>query len=136
MRCGVDSILQQKESSTFTNANLILIILRISVRLGEWDLSQDPDCEEGICAHSILNMGVENVIAHPNYKPNSKNQENDIALIRLNRNIIFTDWIKPICLPVEPRLRNANYDGVGLQVLGWGFTSSARDGELVRNIIL
>lgn len=99
------------------------------MRLGEWDTNQDPDCEDGVCAHSVLNIGIENVIAHSNYKPNSKNQEYDIALIRLNRNIIYTNWIKPICLPVESRLRNMNYDGTAVQVLGWGFTSSARDGK-------
>lgn len=101
----------------------------MSVRLGEWDTRGDPDCEHGICSDPVVDIAVEHSIPHHKYQPYSRTQENDIALVRLKQSITFTDWIRPICLPVEARLRNVNYDGVGLQTLGWGYTSSAKDGS-------
>lgn len=87
------------------------------------------DCDGDICADPVIDMAIESLIPHPNYQPLSKSQVNDIALIRLAKSISFTDWIKPICLPVEKRLQNLNYDEIGLQTVGWGHTSSERNGK-------
>ncbi|KAK9758840.1 Trypsin [Popillia japonica] len=62
----------------------------VLVRLGELDLSKDDD-------NSLPeDFGVSNVIPHPDYHPLSKN--NDIALIRLSRQVKFTNFIRPACL--------------------------------------
>lgn len=60
-------------------------------------------------------------ISHENYDPYSKSQENDIALLRLGRRVIFNDWVKPICLPVN-EVANKNFNGQSLVVAGWGKT--------------
>lgn len=96
-----------------------------SVRLGEWDTSTDLDCDNGDCADPVVDVPVEQLIAHENYNPNSKAQENDIALIRLSWNVNFTDFIKPICLPTSETLRNREYEGIRLEVAGWGKTENA-----------
>lgn len=36
----------------------------------------------------------------------------------------FTDFIKPICLPRSNNLRQADYDGIALDVAGWGRTEN------------
>ena len=103
------------------------------VRLGEWNTNTDPDCQvlrNGVkaCADPHLDVGIEKIHVHPNYQPNTNNegpfQYNDIALIRLDRNIHFTDFIQPICLPVRSYQRSKMFDGVALQVAGWGFTET------------
>ncbi|KAJ6637209.1 Serine protease easter [Pseudolycoriella hygida] len=95
-----------------------------SVRLGEWDTNAEEDCDRGDCADPPLDIAVEEVIPHENYNPNSKTQENDIALLRLSQQVTYTDFIKPICLPTADNLKNKNYDGINLDVAGWGKTEN------------
>ena len=42
---------------------------------------------------------VSFIINHPEYSSKSFYEENDIALIRLESPIVFTQYIRPICLP-------------------------------------
>jgi len=98
-----------------------------SVRIGEWDTkTNNPDCEtlqnEQVCNEPILDVPVEEKIVHEDYQPNSKNQHNDIALLRLARYVTYTDFVRPICLPVESALRNSNENGKRFVVAGWGKT--------------
>ncbi len=65
-------------------------IIRSSVRLGEWDTSTDEDCDRGDCSDPAVDVAVEEVITHESYNPNSKAQENDIALLRLSRSVAYT----------------------------------------------
>lgn len=73
------------------------------------------------------------------YKPDSLRQEHDIALVRLARPVEYTRWIRPICLPLSRQLRGKSYDGISMEVAGWGFTSSDIDGlfyQLKKQLIL
>lgn len=93
-----------------------------AVRLGEWDQSSDEDCDENNCSEPVVDVPVVDRIPHENYVPTSKAQENDIALLRLGHSVRFTDWVKPICLPIAPSTRNINYDEYVFVVAGWGKT--------------
>ncbi|KAH8265236.1 hypothetical protein KR038_001882 [Drosophila bunnanda] len=97
------------------------------VRLGEWDTSTDPDCEVDVrgmkdCAPPHLDVPVERTVPHPAYIPGSKNQVNDIALLRLGQQIEYTDFVRPICLPLDANLQAATFDGITMDVAGWGKT--------------
>lgn len=96
------------------------------VLIGEWDTSTDQDCEEDYCSEPVQDIPVVQRISHENYIPNSKTQDNDIALLRLERSAVFSDFVKPICLPLEPHLRNRNFDTVPLEVAGWGKTETGK----------
>lgn len=98
------------------------------MRLGEWDLKTDPDCQHQICAESPINIPIKNVIIHENYAGDSVSHEHDIALIQLERSVTFTQWIRPICLPTIDSLKNQNYNNVLMDVAGWGQTSSLPNG--------
>ncbi|XP_076544254.1 phenoloxidase-activating factor 1-like [Osmia lignaria lignaria] len=94
------------------------------VRLGEYDTRTNPDCIKNganseICADDAITAGIEKQIAHENYRPPSRDQKYDIALLRLDRDIPFTDYIKPICLPPNDAI------GTKLVVAGWGRTNNA-----------
>lgn len=91
------------------------------VRLGEWDLNSDPDCQDDLCADEVVDIPIAERIVHENYHPHSRDHENDIALLRLNQSVQFTKWIKPLCLPVVSSLRDKEYDDKNvLTIAGWG----------------
>lgn len=100
------------------------------VRLGEWDTSTDQDCEGvGVdvdCSPDPIDVVIERKIPHPDYNPQALEQYNDIALLRLDRRVEYTDFIKPICLPRTPELMVRETVGQKFQVAGWGRTATAR----------
>ena len=73
--------------------------------MGEHDLSTEEDCEgkdtpDEICAPRLQEFRIEEVIAHKQYN-SPKLYQNDIALIRVDRDIDFRfENVKPICLPI------------------------------------
>jgi len=102
----------------------------ISVRLGEWDATTSRDCDDSlineiVCNDPAVDISVEEKIVHESYDANSKNQHNDIALLRLSRPVKYTNFIKPICLPVDSALRNKNLSDMTMDVAGWGKTETA-----------
>jgi Trypsin len=89
----------------------------VGVRLGEYDLSTGQDCVGGVCNDVALDVDIESIIPYDNYRTHL---EDDIALIRLAISVVFTDFIRPLCLPVDDELIKFNYTGVPLTVSGWG----------------
>ncbi|XP_047120532.1 serine protease easter-like [Schistocerca piceifrons] len=95
----------------------------VSVRLGEWDQRTDVDCDGEICAPPPEDYSIEDATPHPQYRPQaSANVANDIALLRLDRDAPDNSFIRPICLPVTPEMRQATFIGKNLVVAGWGTT--------------
>lgn len=82
------------------------------VRLGEHDLESETE------GATPVDYDVERTIVHEGYK----SQTNDIALIRLTRDVQFTDKIKPICLPSAAALRSETFEQKYPFVVGWGDT--------------
>lgn len=73
----------------------------------------------------MVDIPLAESIVHEDYKPYSRDHENDIALLRLNQSVEFTDWIKPLCLPIASVLRDKDYGNeTVLTVAGWGRVSS------------
>ncbi|XP_053946957.1 serine protease easter-like isoform X2 [Anastrepha ludens] len=106
-----------------------------TVRLGEWDTTTNPDCEIDStgakdCAPPHIDVPVELAIPHPKYDPLSINQINDIALLRLKETVIFTDFVRPICLPLNSNLHGASFDDTILDVAGWGKTESQTNSNI------
>lgn len=100
----------------------------VGVRLGEWDLRTERDCENAndadTCTDAPVDVDVEQITVHENYDPNSKAQYNDIALIRLSRNVYMSPYIAPICLPLkEPQLSRDYVNSRG-HAAGWGNTEN------------
>jgi hypothetical protein len=59
-------------------------------RLGDLNLKLTNDGAQPV------NYLVEEVIQHPQYKPPAK--YNDVALLKLDREVEFTEFIRPACL--------------------------------------
>lgn len=99
-----------------------------SVRLGEWNVTSDEDCEEPghQCADPFIDLKIEKKIPHPMYS--MRTGENDIGLLRLERNFEFSAYIMPICLPF-----NGGYTRISnkpLVVSGWGATEYGPNSEV------
>lgn len=67
----------------------------MSVRLGEHDLNQERDCEYltadmEYCSDPPVDISVEEQIPHELYDPGDINQQYDIALLRLSREVQYT----------------------------------------------
>ncbi|CAG2064182.1 unnamed protein product, partial [Timema podura] len=87
------------------------------IRLGEYNILTDPDCEEEVCADNVQDYRPAELIVHKDYgKPQFKN---DISLIRVDREVNFTNYITPICTIYGPQMTK-NYVGGTTEVAGWG----------------
>ena len=64
-----------------------------TVTLGEHNIKDDEDKAEP------ESFNISKVIKHEEY--NRRTQDNDIAIIRLDREVEFNDGIRPVCLPSE-----------------------------------
>ncbi|XP_055609291.1 CLIP domain-containing serine protease B4-like [Uranotaenia lowii] len=96
-----------------------------TVRLGEHDIdNHGQDCNKLGCAEDPEDYGVEKIKIHEKYQPNSINNLHDIALIRVNRDVEYTDYIQPICLPVSSAAKNLGLTGKKLTAAGWGRTET------------
>ncbi|XP_022919636.1 phenoloxidase-activating factor 1-like [Onthophagus taurus] len=99
----------------------------ISVRLGEFNTQTAKDCvlTQGfnLCADDPVNVGVSGTIPHPQYDDTSRDRLFDIGLVRLQRSVTYSDYIRPICLPSpNERATVGNF----LTVVGWGRTETGR----------
>ncbi|XP_015793396.1 coagulation factor XI-like [Tetranychus urticae] len=86
------------------------------VRLGSI-LKDDQFQERGLV------MKVVDVIIHEQYA-SPRRYSHDIALLRLESPLNFTDFVSPICLPPPEYVTKDNsYKGIKATVVGWGWTS-------------
>ncbi|XP_029724374.2 CLIP domain-containing serine protease B4 isoform X1 [Aedes albopictus] len=88
------------------------------IRFGEWDVQNELDCDyHGYCNEPILEVGFEKIVAHKDY--NERTLINDIALIKLNESIEFTEAISPVCLPLSKELENLEVGNKKFTIVGW-----------------
>lgn len=108
------------------------------VRLGEWDLRTNPDCQEiendELCNENYVDISVAEVIVHPQYT--TLTQYNDIALLKLEHDVEFSQWIKPICLPIDPEVRRIDFTTNTLEVAGYGLTENSTSSLVKKRVFL
>jgi len=92
------------------------------VRVGEYDLSKDKDCFPGSpsdCAEPVQDFWEFEVIPHPDYNRPERYQ-NDIALVKLSRDVEINDFVEPVCLPFTTEFNQEPAPKQMVDVAGWG----------------
>ncbi|KAH8285351.1 hypothetical protein KR054_008032 [Drosophila jambulina] len=89
----------------------------LTVRLGEYNTNTDPDCVGTSCIPAHQDFSIAAVSRNKNYV--ARDFTNDIALIKLTRDIHFTSHIMPICLLLNPAYVPSRRQW---QAFGWGRT--------------
>jgi len=79
---------------------------RIRLILGDHDRRHDDQDQQ--------TLTIERVFIRQDFVKKTFN--NDIALIKLNRDVQFSPYIRPVCLPTTDR----SYNGQDTTVVGWG----------------
>uniref|UniRef100_A0A1S4GZD7 Uncharacterized protein n=2 Tax=Anopheles gambiae TaxID=7165 RepID=A0A1S4GZD7_ANOGA len=87
------------------------------VRLGELSLASSTD------EAFPEDYDIAERIPHPEYKQTS--HYNDIALIKLNRKVIFSPYARPICLPLQAAIPQKRAIATGWGAIGFGLEQSS-----------
>ncbi|KMY94275.1 serine protease grass [Drosophila simulans] len=95
---------------------------KVLVRLGENDASQKFDCNEVECADQHLEFMIAQKLIHPLYRTA---HYYDIALVKLNRFVTYTDSIRPICLMLNPNWQGYLDTIKYFIITGWGATNAS-----------
>ncbi|CAH1710302.1 venom protease [Aphis gossypii] len=82
------------------------------------DLNLDPTVDDG---SRPIDIPITRVITHEKY--NAQEFTNDIALLKLENNVRFNQFIQPICLPILSHHRANKLVKSVPFVAGWGATS-------------
>ncbi|XP_034141466.1 serine protease grass-like isoform X3 [Drosophila guanche] len=117
-----DTFFLPRAGFVLTAAHCVIDILPVAVRLGEHNITSEQDCRivnsEVRCQPPHVDVGIDKVIRHEGYSKYT--QHNDIALIKLSREVLFTDHIAPICLPLYAELQKSIQEMPVMRVTGWG----------------
>ena len=81
---------------------------RMRIRLGEWNVRSQSEP----FPHEDFEMESKHV--HPGYNPSDF--RNDVALVRLAKDVVFKEHIVPVCLPYYDQ----DFVGQYGKVIGWG----------------
>ncbi|TKS93224.1 Enteropeptidase [Collichthys lucidus] len=72
-----------------------------------------------------VSRNILQIIVHPSYNPLFNNNDNDIALLRMESSVNFTLYIRPVCLAAEG---STFHTGISSWVAGWGHNSTGISG--------
>ncbi|CAK1583597.1 unnamed protein product [Parnassius mnemosyne] len=118
-----------------TAAHCLFNKTAVSVRLGEWDTETKHDCQESYCSDPPLDIYIDDIIIHPFY--DKKTFTADIALIRLEKVVNFTEFIRPVCLPNTKYTMEQDYViGTAFWTAGWGKTEFGEPSIIKRKVDL
>ncbi|XP_050544578.1 venom protease-like isoform X2 [Daktulosphaira vitifoliae] len=94
-----------------------------TARLGDLDLN--PEVDDGA---EPIDIPIQKIITHQSYSKIT--HANDIALLKLDRPVLFNKHVQPICLPISPTMRANTFLKYEPLVIGWGMI--AVEGPMTR----
>ncbi|XP_016988126.2 serine protease grass [Drosophila rhopaloa] len=103
---------------------------KLKVRLGQYRL--EWNCRGVNCLGSAQEFTVGATYIHSEYSRGS----HDIALLKLDTRVQFTNRIRPICLLMDPLFRHLDDHIIKFRTYGWGQTESGELGQVIQTTSL
>jgi hypothetical protein len=94
-----------------------------SVRIGEWHLGNETDCSiknSTFCAPPPIDINVEEINVPGDYIKKFSSKYHDIALLRLATKVEFNEFVKPVCLPLDPEWVDEIFTDYDFKAVGFG----------------
>lgn len=88
----------------------------LTVRLGAHNITAEYEA-------GMIERNVTEIHVHPEWDVYVDKYDADIAVLELNEKVSFTNYIQPICLPVDDV---AAIEGVKGSIVGWGMGNNGR----------
>ncbi len=63
---------------------------------------------------------IKSISIHPDYDKDSEAAYNDVAVFTFEKAVVFSDIIRPVCLPETPSDEIDHLSGSAVSVSGWG----------------
>ncbi|XP_055911719.1 uncharacterized protein LOC129945811 [Eupeodes corollae] len=86
----------------------------IVISVGRHNLDEWSDSDG-----AIVNRNVEKIIRHPDYDPSLEINDADIAIVQLEESVMFTVFVRPVCMWEGVLDVSAIVDIAGI-IVGWG----------------
>merc|ERR1712127_222884 len=81
------------------------------------------------CKDEVKMLSVSVVHQHPKWNMDSADIDYDTAILKLSEDLVFSNKIKPACLPTSA---TKDYSNVASIISGWGGTKAYKVGDLVK----
>lgn len=98
---------QKQSNNTLLPADIVVV-------LGAYDLASK--IEKG-----VQRRDVDKINIHPEWRAYSDNYDANLAILHLSEIVLFTNYIRPVCLPAKDR----PFDDIRGSVVGWGRTENS-----------
>ncbi|XP_013105116.2 serine protease 7 [Stomoxys calcitrans] len=99
----------------------------VSIRIGDHNTQTPVDCNNHGCIAPFQRLNVERIMVHPEFNSDpSIYNINDIALVRTDRSIVYSETVAPVCLPDALPSLGPLRSGIKLTVAGWGHNGTAK----------
>uniref|UniRef100_A0A182F2F3 CLIP domain-containing serine protease n=2 Tax=Anopheles albimanus TaxID=7167 RepID=A0A182F2F3_ANOAL len=102
------------------------------VRFNDFNITSTENCIEfnnkTVCRDDYE---VEKIVPHPEYNMKQRSRPNDICLLWLAREVVITEFLVPICLPLSSELQALPVVGEEFVVAGWGATETRLMSEVL-----
>ncbi|CAG9789263.1 unnamed protein product [Diatraea saccharalis] len=122
------------QNYVLTAAHCLVNLTAKEVRLGDWNTETETDCQGRVCSDPVVDVSVSQVKIFPEYRK-SDLFKGDVALLRLQKPIYYSDFVRPICLPItDDTIRQDNSSESVYWTAGWGKTEKSDCRNKVRSI--
>ncbi|VVD01602.1 unnamed protein product [Leptidea sinapis] len=112
-------------------------IVRLKLKRGEWDASMKKDCYLDTCSDTPIVRRFDNIMIYPDFNNETRYLGADIAIIRLDQPVTFTNYVRPVCLPTDPYVANKEFKKeLEFKTAGWGLTENGVPSQIKRKTTL